>query len=88
MNQYELAIQAVGQIVEEYDSDKLFPTLGFGARLPPDGRVSHMFFVNGHPSNPYCERVGGNFLFNLYVLYCRIFRSKMSLCMSPSHFMS
>ena len=59
MNQYELAIQAVGQIVEEYDSDKLFPVLGFGARLPPDGRVSHMFFVNGHPTNPYCEGVAG-----------------------------
>ena len=59
MNQYELAIQAVGQIVEEYDSDKLFPVLGFGARLPPDGRVSHLFYVNGHTSNPYCEKVGG-----------------------------
>jgi hypothetical protein len=68
MNQYELAIQAVGQIVEEYDSDKLFPTLGFGARLPPDGRVSHMFFVNGHPSNPYCERVGGNSLLTCFML--------------------
>ena len=25
--------------------DKLFPALGFGARLPPDGRVSHEFFL-------------------------------------------
>lgn len=58
-NQYELAIQSVGTIVEEYDSDKLFPVLGFGARLPPDGRVSHMFFVNGHDSNPYCDHVAG-----------------------------
>jgi len=59
MNQYEMAIQAVGRVVEDYDSDKLFPTLGFGARLPPDGRVSHEFYVNGHPSNPYCERISG-----------------------------
>jgi len=58
-NQYELAIQAVGDIIEDYDTDKLFPVLGFGARLPPDGRVSHMFFVNGHPTNPYCERIPG-----------------------------
>jgi hypothetical protein len=29
------------------------------ARLPPDGRVSHEFYVNGHPSNPYCERISG-----------------------------
>ncbi len=58
-NQYELAIQSVGEIIEDYDSDKLFPVLGFGARLPPDGRVSHCFFVNGHESNPYCERIPG-----------------------------
>ena len=25
--------------------DKLFPALGFGARLPPDGRVSHEFYL-------------------------------------------
>ena len=59
MNQYEIAIQAVGRVIEDYDSDKLFPVIGFGARLPPDGRVSHEFYVNGHPSNPYCERMSG-----------------------------
>ena len=59
MNQYELAIGAVGNIIEDYDSDKLFPVLGFGARLPPDGRVSHEFYVNGHQTNPYCERISG-----------------------------
>ena len=37
-NQYQTAIQAVGEIIQDYDSDKLFPALGFGARLPPDGR--------------------------------------------------
>ena len=59
MNPYETAIDSVGKIIEDYDSDKLFPVLGFGARLPPDGRVSHEFYVNGHPSNPYCERISG-----------------------------
>merc|ERR1719412_32674 len=59
MNQYEIAIQSVGRVIEDYDSDKLFPVIGFGARLPPDGRVSHEFYVNGHPSNPYCERISG-----------------------------
>ena len=59
LNQYELAIEAVGNIIEDYDSDKLFPVLGFGARIPPDGRVSHEFYVNGHPNNPYCERISG-----------------------------
>jgi len=47
------------EIIEDYDSDGLMPVLGFGARLPPDGKVSHEFFVNGHPSNPYCERTSG-----------------------------
>jgi len=59
LNQYEMAIKSVGEIIEDYDSDKLFPVLGFGARLPPRGDVSHLFYVNGHPDNPYCERVGG-----------------------------
>jgi len=59
MNPYESAIDSVGKIIEDYDSDKLFPVLGFGARLPPDGRVSHEFYVNGHASNPYCERISG-----------------------------
>lgn len=44
-NQYHRALTAVGEIIQDYDSDKLFPVLGFGARLPPDGRVSHEFFV-------------------------------------------
>ena len=58
-NPYEAAINAVGHIIEDYDSDKLFPVLGFGARLPPDGGVSHCFYVNGHDSNPYCQGITG-----------------------------
>ena len=38
---------------------QLFPVLGFGARLPPDGRVSHCFYVNGHDANPYCQGITG-----------------------------
>ena len=30
-NQYQQAIEAVGQVVEPYDTDKQFPVLGFGA---------------------------------------------------------
>lgn len=58
-NPYELAITSVVSIIEDYDSDKMLPVLGFGARLPPDGRVSHEFFVNLHPTDPYCKGVGG-----------------------------
>ncbi|KAF4519902.1 hypothetical protein B566_EDAN008278 [Ephemera danica] len=58
-NAYEQAINSVVSILQDYDSDKLFPVLGFGARLPPDGKVSHEFFVNMHPDNPYVEGVQG-----------------------------
>ena len=30
LNQYETAIKSVGDIIEDYDTDKLFPVLGFG----------------------------------------------------------
>ncbi|CAL4167831.1 unnamed protein product, partial [Meganyctiphanes norvegica] len=59
-NQYSSAIQSVGEIIEDYDTDKFFPVLGFGARMPPDyTQVSHEFFVNGNPNNPFCHRVQG-----------------------------
>merc|ERR1712240_884190 len=57
-NQYLTAIRAVGDIIQDYDTDKLFPALGFGARLPPDGRVSHQFFLN-MTNDPYCAGVDG-----------------------------
>uniref|UniRef100_A0A672HYT2 Copine-2 n=1 Tax=Salarias fasciatus TaxID=181472 RepID=A0A672HYT2_SALFA len=39
-NEYLAAILAVGQIIQDYDTDKMFPALGFGAQLPPDWKVS------------------------------------------------
>lgn len=47
LNAYALALTAVGEIIQHYDSDKMFPALGFGAKLPPDGRVSHEFPLVG-----------------------------------------
>lgn len=58
-NPYVRALRAVGEIIQDYDSDKMFPVLGFGARLPPNGKVSHEFYVNGSPTNPYCQGVDG-----------------------------
>ncbi|KAF3860022.1 hypothetical protein F7725_000277 [Dissostichus mawsoni] len=43
MNAYAMALKAVGEIIQDYDSDKLFPAYGFGAKLPPDGKISHGF---------------------------------------------
>ena len=58
-NPYVTALRAVGEIIQDYDSDKQFPVLGFGARLPPDGIVSHEFFVNLDPTSPFCHGVQG-----------------------------
>jgi len=58
-NQYVTAIQAVGEIVQDYDSDKMFPALGFGARIPPDNRVSHEFFLSLDPARPFCAGLTG-----------------------------
>ncbi len=43
LNAYAMALKAVGEIIQDYDSDKLFPAYGFGAKLPPDGKISHAF---------------------------------------------
>ncbi|XP_052824651.1 copine-8 isoform X2 [Octopus bimaculoides] len=59
LNPYATSLHAVGNIIQDYDSDKLFPALGFGARLPPNGIVSHEFPLNGTIENPYCEGIQG-----------------------------
>ncbi|TSK38535.1 Protein NLRC5 [Bagarius yarrelli] len=58
-NEYLSAIWAVGQIIQDYDSHKMFPALGFGAQLPPDWKVSHEFAINFDPTNPFCAGVEG-----------------------------
>ncbi|XP_029429258.1 copine-5 isoform X1 [Rhinatrema bivittatum] len=59
MNAYAMALKAVGEIIQDYDSDKMFPALGFGAKIPPDGRVSHEFPLNGNVDDPYCNGIEG-----------------------------
>uniref|UniRef100_A0A3P8PQT3 C2 domain-containing protein n=1 Tax=Astatotilapia calliptera TaxID=8154 RepID=A0A3P8PQT3_ASTCA len=45
-NEYLKALVAVGEICQDYDSDKMFPAFGFGARIPPDYKtVSDCFCV-------------------------------------------
>lgn len=58
-NQYVTAIQAVGSIIQDYDSDKMFPSLGFGAMVPPNNQVSHEFFLSLDPSRPFCAGLEG-----------------------------
>jgi len=50
-NPYQQAITAVGSVLEPYDTDKMYPVYGFGAKLRgPDGKytpVLHAFPVYG-----------------------------------------
>ncbi|XP_047424458.1 copine-3-like isoform X2 [Mugil cephalus] len=58
-NEYLSAIWAVGNIIQDYDSNKLFPVFGFGAQVPPSWQVSHEFPVNFNSANPFCEGIDG-----------------------------
>ncbi|KAM9325542.1 copine-9 [Gastrophryne carolinensis] len=59
LNAYGMALKAVGEIIQDYDSDKLFPAYGFGAKIPPDGKISHEFPLNGDMDNPNCMGIQG-----------------------------
>ena len=59
-NPYLKAITAVGQILENYDSDKLFSVLGFGGRVVNLlDKTSHCFAVNGNIFNPEVYGIQG-----------------------------
>ncbi|XP_076131671.1 copine-9-like isoform X1 [Alosa pseudoharengus] len=59
MNAYAMALKAVGEIIQDYDSDKLFPAYGFGAKLPPDGKISHAFPLNRDSEDANCVGIEG-----------------------------
>ncbi|XP_063081290.1 copine-9 isoform X5 [Cavia porcellus] len=59
LSAYALALKAVGEIIQDYDSDKLFPAYGFGAKLPPEGRISHQFPLNNNDEDPNCAGIEG-----------------------------
>ena len=46
LNQYETAIKSVGDIIEDYDTDKLFPVLGFGKIEKKGGSVCQWILGN------------------------------------------
>ena len=51
-NEYQRAIKEVASVLAPYDSDQMIPVYGFGARLPPDGQVSHCFPLNFNTGSP------------------------------------
>lgn len=66
MNQYESAMAGVGQILEPYDYDRMFPTFGFGGvpRFLGINATSHCFAMNGTPAAP--EIAGVANILNIY----------------------
>ncbi|GAB1293768.1 Copine-7 [Apodemus speciosus] len=58
-NEYLRALVAVGEVCQDYDSDKRFSALGFGARIPPSMSVSHDFAINFNPEDDECEGIQG-----------------------------
>ena len=52
-NQYQMAIEAVGQILLNYDSDKRIPAFGFGAK-------THFPNLNSNMAN-HCFPLSGDF---------------------------
>ena len=72
-NQYLKAITSVGSILENYDTNKRIPVLGFGAKIPGvlDTRASHCFAVNGNILNP--EVVGINGVIQSIYIYIYIY---------------
>mmetsp|Transcript_26750 Transcript_26750/g.35145 ORF Transcript_26750/g.35145 Transcript_26750/m.35145 type:complete len:588 (+) Transcript_26750:60-1823(+) len=59
MNQYAQAISGVGDVIQFYDTDKLYPVFGFGAKLGIGQPTSHLFAVNANEANPEVEGVDG-----------------------------
>jgi len=63
-NEYMKAIKAVGAILTYYDTDKLVPVYGFGARLKGSREVSHCFPLTDNPQN--VEVLGVDGILDIY----------------------
>lgn len=59
INEYLLVIWVVGQIIQDYDSDKMFLVLGFGVQLFLDWKVFYEFVINFNFINFFCLGVDG-----------------------------
>ena len=51
------AIAAVGEVIQDYDHDQIFPAYGYGGKLP-NGVISHDFNLNG-AVDPNCHGIAG-----------------------------
>jgi hypothetical protein len=58
-NPYQKAINSVGTVLIDYDSDKQFVAYGFGARVPPNNKTSHCFPLTYDPMQPEVPGIAG-----------------------------
>jgi hypothetical protein len=59
-NQYEIAIAAVGEICQHYNTKRYFKGYGFGAKCPPDfNKTRYNFPLNLETNDPKCLGVEG-----------------------------
>jgi len=59
LNLYQCALKSVGQIVIDYDTDKIVPCYGFGAKLPGQNVANHCFPLSLNQENPHAYGVAG-----------------------------
>ncbi len=63
LNQYQAAIQAVGEIILSYDADRRIPAFGFGGiphfKTLKSSSVNHCFPLNGDPKSPEVSELKG-----------------------------
>jgi len=78
-NVYERALTSVGEVCQDYDTDKMFPALGFGVRI--GDKVHHKFALNGKPTNPYCTGIQG-----VLAAYHKAIRSESIVLSGPTNF--
>ncbi|KAH0786371.1 Copine family protein [Histomonas meleagridis] len=57
INQYERCIRGVGEVLCPYDTDQLFPVLGFGAKI--GGRINHCFPLTFNDQAPCVRGLDG-----------------------------
>ena len=55
-NKYVEALTAIGTIIQDYDTDKIIPAYGFGAKI--NGQVYHDFHLN-QKDDPHCSGIHG-----------------------------
>lgn len=57
MNPYELAISSIARVLDVFDTDKIYPCYGFGAKLTRSGVVNHCFPLTQGPASKGIEEL-------------------------------